>query len=258
MIRAVIDLATRGECALLTLNRPQVLNALSSDQFEQLDAALTQVVRAGRRALVITGAGERAFCGGADVAELRGLTPMQYRRDMRRGQAILQRLEGLSVPSVAAIDGLALGAGLELALACTFRVATRRARLGFPEIELGLIPGYGGTQRLPRVIGPARARQMILTAKAVDGERAEAIGLVDQVVDDDVVGAALALAGQVARFSLPVLALAREAIRRAAELPLADGLATEAELSALAYTLEDSAEGIAAFLRKRPPRFRDR
>jgi len=254
----VIDLTTRGDCALLTVNRPQARNALSFAELDRLEAALDRVARSSSRALVVTGAGDRAFCAGADVDELRGRTPLECRRDMRRGQAVMLRLENLPLPSVAAINGWALGGGLELALACTFRVAVRHARLGCPEIRLGLIPGYGATQRLPRLIGPGRARLMILTGAPVDAERAEAIGLVDRVVDGNVVEAALELAGELSRLSLPALALAREAIRRAGEIAFADGLAVEAELGALAYSLEDSAEGIAAFLQKRQPRFKDR
>ena len=254
----MIDLTTRGDCALLTVNRPQARNALSFAELDRLAAALDRVARSSSRALVVTGAGDRAFCAGADVDELRGRTPLECRRDMRRGQAVMLRLENLPLPSVAAINGWALGGGLELALACTFRVAVRHARLGCPEIRLGLIPGYGATQRLPRLIGPGRARLMILTGAPVDAERAEAIGLVDHVVDGNVVEAALELAGELSRLSLPALALAREAIRRAGEIAFADGLAVEAELGALAYSLEDSAEGIAAFLQKRQPRFKDR
>ncbi|HKF74912.1 MAG TPA: enoyl-CoA hydratase-related protein [Candidatus Dormibacteraeota bacterium] len=254
----MIDLTTRGDCALLTVNRPQARNALSFAELDRLEAALDRVARSQSRALVVTGAGDRAFCAGADIDELRGRTPLECRRDMRRGQAVMLRLENLPLPSVAAINGWALGGGLELALACTFRVAVRHARLGCPEIRLGLIPGYGATQRLPRLIGPGRARLMILTGAPVDAERAEAIGLVDRVVDGNVVEAALELAGELSRLSLPALALAREAIRRAGEIAFADGLAVEAELGALAYSLEDSAEGIAAFLQKRQPRFKDR
>jgi enoyl-CoA hydratase len=254
----MIDLTTRGDCAVIILNRPRVLNALSFDGLGRLENALDQVARSDHRALIVTGAGSRAFCSGADIEELRGRTAMECRRDMRRGQGIFQRLENLPLPSVAAINGWALGGGLELALACTFRVAHRQARLGMPEIRLGLIPGYGGTQRLPRLLGQARARQLILTGQPIDAERAEAIGLVDRITDGDVVEAALALAGELTRLSLPALALAREAIRRAGEVPLVDGLAAEAELGALAFSLHDATEGIVAFQEKRPARFRDR
>ena len=254
----MIDLTTRGDCAVIILNRPRVLNALSFDGLGRLEAALDQVARSEHRALVVTGAGDRAFCAGADVEELRGRTPMECRRDSRRGQAVFQRLENLPLPSVAAINGWALGGGLELAMACTFRVAHRRARLGMPEIRLALIPGYGGTQRLPRLIGQARARQLILTGQPVDADRAEVIGLVDRVVARDVVGAALSFAAVLTVLSLPALARAREALRRAGEVPLMDGLAAEAELGALAFSLHDASEGIAAFQEKRPARFRDR
>jgi enoyl-CoA hydratase len=254
----MIEHTRRDDCALLTLNRPRRLNALTFQMLEQLRSLLEEVAQSGVRAVVVTGAGDRAFCAGADIDEYRERPPIENRRAMQRGQAVFQMVEDLPLVTIAAINGYALGGGLELALACTFRVAHRRARLGCPEIKLGVIPGYGATQRLPRLIGPARARQLILTGRMIDAERAEAIGLVDQVTDGDVVEAALALAAEVTCHSLPVLALAREAIRRADQVPFPDGLAAEAELGAIAYALEDSVEGIAAFKEKRPPRFKDR
>src|SRR2546430_1717744 len=145
----MIDLTTRGDCAVIILNRPRVLNALSFDGLGRLEAALDQVARSEHRALVVTGAGDRAFCAGADVEELRGRTPMECRRDSRRGQAVFQRLENLPLPSVAAINGWALGGGLELAMACTFRVAHRRARAGLPGVRPAPLPRYGGTPRPP-------------------------------------------------------------------------------------------------------------
>ncbi|HZU16554.1 MAG TPA: enoyl-CoA hydratase-related protein [Candidatus Dormibacteraeota bacterium] len=254
----MIELSRRGDCALLTLNRPQVLNALTFAMLDELEGHLEEVVHMGVRAVIVTGAGDRAFCAGADIDEYRSRPPIENKRRMQRGQALFQRLEELPLLSVAAINGYALGGGLELALACTFRVAVRGAKLGCPEIKLGVIPGYGATQRLPRLIGPARARQLILTGRMVDADRAEAIGLVDRVVEGDVVQAAVEFAAEFTCHSLPVLTLAREAIRRADRVPFADGLAAEAELGAIAYALEDSAEGIAAFKEKRAPRFRDR
>ena len=251
-------LERRGPTALITLNRPRVLNALSFALLEQLDTALDEVGGGGSRAVVVTGAGDRAFSAGADIAELRHRPPLDCKRGIERGQAILQKLQDLPIPSIAAINGYAFGGGLEVALACTLRVAARRARMGCPEIKLGLIPAYGGTQRLPRLIGPGRAQEMILTGGTVEAERAEAIGLVNRIVDGDVVEAALEMAGQMAACSLPVLDLARQAVLRAADTPLAAGLAAEAELATISYAREDAAEGMAAFVEKRAPRFRDR
>jgi enoyl-CoA hydratase len=247
-----------GPAALITLNRPEVLNALSFGLLEQLDAALDELRGSGSRVLVVTGAGDRAFCAGADIAELRHRPPLDCKRGIERGQAIFQKLEELPIPSIAAINGYAFGGGLELALACTLRVATRRARMGCPEIKLGLIPAYGGTQRLPRLVGPGRAQEMILTGASVEGERAEAIGLVNRVVDGDVVAPALEMAGQLAAYSLPVVDLARRAVLRAGDTSLMAGLAAEAELATISYALEDAAEGMTAFVEKHQPRFKDR
>ena len=248
----------RADCSLVMLNRPEVLNALSFELLERLDQTLDEVAGGDSRALVVTGAGDRAFCAGADIAELRHRPPMECKRGIERGQAVFRKLEELPIPSIAAINGYAFGGGLELALACTFRIATGRAKLGCPEIKLGLIPGYGGTQRLPRLIGPARAQEIVLTGEAVDAERAAAIGLVNRLVEGDAVEAALQMASEFSRYSLPVLDLARRAVLRATETPLSAGLAAEAELATIAYALEDSAEGMAAFAEKRQPRFRDR
>jgi enoyl-CoA hydratase len=254
----LIRLQRKADCSVLTLNRPEVLNALSFELLERLDRALDEVAATDSRALVVTGAGDRAFCAGADIAELRHRPPLDCKRGIERGQAIFQRIEDLPVPSIAAINGYAFGGGLELAMACTFRVATRRARLGCPEIKLALIPGYGGTQRLPRLVGPARAQELILTGAAVEGERAEAIGLVNRVVEGDALEAALDMAAEFTRYSLPVLDLARRAVLRAGETPMQAGLAAEAELATIAYALEDAAEGMAAFAEKRQPNFGDR
>jgi enoyl-CoA hydratase len=254
----LIRVQRRGDCSLLTLDRPDVLNALSFELLERLDRELDEIAATDSRALVVTGAGDRAFCAGADIAELRHRPPLECKRGIERGQAIFQRIEELPIPSIAAINGYAFGGGLELAMACTFRVATRRARLGCPEIKLALIPGYGGTQRLPRLVGAARAQELILTGAVVEGARAEAIGLVNRVVDGDAVEAALEMAAEFSQYSLPVLDLARRAVLRAGETPMQAGLAAEAELATLAYALEDAAEGMAAFAEKRQPHFGDR
>lgn len=247
----------RGACAVLTLDRPDALNALSFAIIDAIGKRLDEVAASDARALVVTGAGPKAFCAGADVKELRGRDQAAQRRGAERGQTVFAKLDALPMPSVAAINGFAFGGGLELALACTFRLAAPAAKMGLPEVKLGLIPGYGGTQRLPRVVGEARALEMILTGRTVGAEEAARIGLVSAVADGDVVETALAFAAGFTGYSLPVMALARAAVQRANTQPLHDGLRMEADLSTLAFRLADAEEGMAAFSEKRPPVFRD-
>jgi enoyl-CoA hydratase len=174
------------------------------------------------------------------------------------GQRIFAQLDTLPVPSIAAINGFALGGGCELALACSFRLAAPRARFGLPEIKLGLIPGYGGTQRLPRLVGESRALEIILTGRMVDAEEALAIGLVNRVIEGDLLEGAIAFAGQFTSYGLLAGRCAREAVRRGMDNTLAQGLQIEADLSTLAYQTADADEGMAAFVSKRPPEFQDR
>jgi len=253
-----IELSRVEEFALIRLNRPQALNALSFALVEDLARAIDEVAASDARALLVTGAGEKAFCAGADIAELAGRTLAQTKRGAELGQATMERITRLPMPSVAIVNGYAFGGGLELALACTFRLVTPNARLGLPEIKLGLIPGYGGTQRLPRAVGEARALEMILTAKAVDAQTAVAWGLANRVVDGDPLAAGVAFAREFSRFSLPALGFAREAVERALDTPVHEGLRIEADLSTLAFQLEDAREGMDAFMNKRKAAFRDR
>lgn len=253
-----VELSRHEEFALITINRPQALNALSFELLAELGRALDEVAASDARALLVSGAGGRAFCAGADVKELMGRGVLAEKRGAEFGQAVFAKLDQLPVPSVAVIDGYCFGGGLELALACSFRLATRAARLALPEIKLGLIPGYGGTQRLPRIVGAARALELVLTGRTVGPEEALAIGLVHRLIEGDPLAQAAAFAREFSCFSLPVLALAREAVTRALELPLPEGLRLEAALAALAFRTEDAAEGMSAFLEKRAPHFRDR
>jgi len=253
-----IELSRVEEFALIRLNRPQALNALSFALVEDLARAIDEVAASDARALLVTGAGEKAFCAGADIAELAGRTLAQTKRGAELGQATMEKITRLPMPSVAIVNGYAFGGGLELALACTFRLVTPNARLGLPEIKLGLIPGYGGTQRLPRAVGEARALEMILTAKAVDAQTAVAWGLANRVVDGDPLAAGVAFAREFSRFSLPALGFAREAVERALDTPVHEGLRIEADLSTLAFQLEDAREGMDAFMNKRKAAFRDR
>jgi enoyl-CoA hydratase len=173
------------------------------------------------------------------------------------GQAVLAKLDALPVLSIALINGYAFGGGLELALACTFRMAARTAKLGLPEIKLGLIPGYGGTQRLPRLIGEARALEMILTGRTVEAEEAERIGLVNRLVEGDLIEAGKSFAREMTGYGLPALGLARDAVHRGLAYTLREGLEIEADLNTLAFQTADTVEGMIAFLERRKPVFRD-
>jgi enoyl-CoA hydratase len=253
-----IELTRVEEFALITLNRPQALNALSFALIRDLGRAFDEVAAGDARALLITGAGSKAFCAGADIKELTGRSLAAQKHDGEIGQATFAKLDRLPMPSVAIINGYAFGGGLELALACTFRISTRNARMGQPEIKLGLIPGYGGTQRLPRVVGEARALEMIMTGRTVDAEEAHRIGLVNRLIDGDAVAQGIAFAREFSGYSLPVLGFAREAVKRALDNPVSEGLRIEADLSTLAFRTEDAAEGMDAFIAKRRPRFKDK
>jgi enoyl-CoA hydratase len=213
-----------------------VLNALNFDLLRDLGAALDKV---------------------ADVKELICRSLEETRRGAAFGQAIFVKLDTLPIPSIALINGYAFGGGLELALACTFRLAARTARLGMPEIKLGLIPGYGGTQRLPRLIGEARALEMILTGRAVAAEEAMQIGLVNRLVDDDLLEVGKSFARELTGYSRVALGFARDAVRRDLATSLREGLEIEADLNTLAFQTADAVEGMTAFLEKRKPVFRD-
>jgi enoyl-CoA hydratase len=252
-----VTLSQRDEAAVLTLDRPQALNALSFAVLDEIAGALDEVVASAARVLIVTGAGDKAFCAGADIKELRHRSLAAQKRGAEKGQGVFARIPALPMASVALINGYAFGGGLELALACTFRLATPNAKMGLPEVKLGLIPGYGGTQRLPRVIGEARALELILTGRTVEAEEAARIGLVHRVVTGDPMEEALAFSRTFTRHSLPVLGFARAAVTRALDLPVNEGLKVEADLSTLAYRTADAEEGMAAFEEKRRPEFRD-
>lgn len=253
-----IELTRLEEFALITLNRPAALNALSFALIGELAARFDEVAKGDARALIITGAGPKAFCAGADIKELTGRSLVAQKRGGELGQATFAKLDSLPMPSIAVINGYAFGGGMELALACTFRLATRNAKMGLPEIKLGLIPGYGGTQRLPRVVGEARALEMIMTGRTVDAEEAQRIGLVNRLIDGDALAAGVAFAREFSDHSLPVLGFARDAVKRAGETPLHDGLKIETDLGTLAFQTRDAAEGMAAFMEKRKPKFEGR
>jgi len=244
--------------ATLTIDRQDALNALNFDLIDSIARMIDEIGASEARGLIITGAGGKAFCAGADIKELMGRGLMAQKRGAETGQAAFARIAALEIPSLALINGFAFGGGLEMALACTFRMAVPTAKMGLPEIKLGLIPGYGGTQRLPRLIGEGRALEMILTGRTADAEEAQRIGLVNRLTTtDDPVAEARGFLAEVTRYGLPAVAFAKAAVTRALDLPVTEGLKVEADLSTLAYRTEDAAEGLAAFVEKRKPAFKD-
>ena len=251
-----IELSRIEEFAVLTLNRPAALNALSFALIDDISRTLDEVAASGARALLITGAGAKAFCAGADIKELMDRSLAEQKRGAELGQSVFAALDRLRIPSIALVNGYAFGGGCEIALACTFRLAGRKARFGLPEIKLGLIPGYGGTQRLPRLVGEARAMEMILTGRTVDAEEALRIGLVNRIVEEPLLDAAFAFAREFTGYGQLALQFAREAVQRAGSTTLAEGLRVEADLSTLAYRTADAEEGMRAFVERRPPQFK--
>lgn len=254
----MVDLTIQDDIAVITLNRPEALNALSFGIIRDIGRAIDEAGAADIRALIFTGAGEEAFCAGADIKELMGRSLVQEREGAELGQRTFAKLDRFKVPSIAAINGYAFGGGLELAMACSFRIASPRAKMGLPEIKLGLIPGYGGTQRLPRLVGEARALELVLTGRTVDAEEALRLGLVNRLAEGDALAAAKALAAEFTGYGLPALRFARAAVQRALSVGLDEGLRIEADLSTLAYRTDDANEGLNAFVEKRKPRFQDR
>lgn len=244
--------------ATVTVRRPKVLNALNAATIQELDDCLLSLRDdASVRAIVLTGEGDRAFIAGADITEFSRLTPATARELARRGQALCDRLERATKPVVAAVNGFALGGGLELAMACTLRVAAETAKLGQPEVNLGLLPGYGGTQRLPRLVGPGRALEMLLTGEPVDAHEAWRLGLVNRVVPADrVLDEARELAGLLASKPPLVMQYILDAVRSGMQMSLQDACEQEATLFGLVVATEDMREGTQAFLEKRRARFK--
>lgn len=253
-----IDIKYAGPYAVLTLNRPEALNALQFTMIEALSYTLDQVAASDARALIVTGAGPKAFCAGADIKELMDRDLMAQRVGAQLGQRTFAKLGALRIPSVAVLHGYAFGGGLELAMACTFRIATVKARMGLPEIKLGLIPGYGGTQRLPRLVGEARATELVMSGRTVDAIEAERWGLVNRVVPEgEPEELGKTFMADFVGYSRCASLFAREAVARGMATTLDEGLDIEADLSTLAYQTADAVEGMRAFLQKRTPEFKD-
>jgi enoyl-CoA hydratase len=247
----------RDGLGIITINRPEKLNALNQKVMKELHGCLEGLRDDDAvKVVILTGAGEKAFVAGADINELAVQTPVSGRETSLNGQRTLDLIENLGKPVIAAINGFALGGGCELAMACTLRVASENARLGQPEVKLGIIPGYAGTQRLSRLVGKGRALELILTGDPVTAQEAYRIGLVNQVVaQKDLRDASEALARKIMANGPLAVRLAMEAVHHGMEMTEAQGQFLEATLFGLCCSTEDKNEGTRAFLEKRPPKF---
>ncbi len=250
----------KGAIAYVTLNRPKVMNALSHATWQDLEAAF----EAARdddavRGVILTGAGDKAFIAGADISELAHVTAVEAERSSAYGQKVLNLIENLGKPVVAAINGFALGGGCETAMACTVRVAVESAKFGQPEVKLGVIPGGGGTQRMPRLVGKGRALQLILTGEMIGAQEAYRIGLVNEVVAaSELIPRAEAILKQIFANAPLAVKYSLEAVNNGLETTLAEGLALEASHFGLCAGTDDKKEGTSAFLEKRKPQFQGR
>jgi enoyl-CoA hydratase/carnithine racemase len=247
-----------GAIAIVTINRPSVLNALNAQTIDELRRVILDLKRdEGARVVILTGAGGKSFVAGADINELAVQTPTGGREHALAGQHVLDVIENMGKPVIAAINGYALGGGCELALACTLRIAADTAKIGQPEIALGLLPGYAGTQRLARLVGKGRALEMILTGAPIAADEALRIGLVNRVVAAaDLMSEARTLAAQLARSAPIAMRYIISAVNKGVEMPFAEACQYEATLFGLIASTEDMREGTKAFLEKRKPEFR--
>ena len=247
---------TRGRVALITLNRPTALNALNATLIGELGDAVAAYDADQRVGCIVITGSEKAFAAGADIKEMRGLSFVEaFQRDY--GEA-LAKVARARKPIVAAVAGYCLGGGSELAMICDIVIAADTARFGQPEIALGIMPGLGGTQRLPRAVGKAKAMDLILTGRMMDAAEAERSGLVSRIVPaDDLLEEAMRVAEKIAGFSIPIVMMAKESVNRAFESPLAEGIRFERRLFHAMFATEDQKEGMAAFVEKRSPQFRN-
>lgn len=246
--------------AVVTINRPKVLNALNGDVIRELSAVADELENDDQvRVVIITGAGDKAFVAGADIAFMSKLSPMEAMRFARIGQATMRKIENLSKPVIAAINGYALGGGNELAMSCDIRVASEKAKFGQPEVQLGIIAGFGGTQRLTRLVNPGLAKEILYTADQYDAETAQKIGLVNHVVPaEELLNFCKSMAKRIAARGPVAVSLTKEAVNNGLEMDLDKAIALEADLFGLSFTTEDRQEGISAFLEKRKASFKNK
>jgi enoyl-CoA hydratase len=250
----------KGAIAYVTMNRPKVLNALSKRAITDLKAAFEEARDdSAIRGVIFTGAGDKAFIAGADINEVAADTPVEAQEKTKRGQAVMDLIENLGKPVIAAVNGFALGGGCESALACTIRLASENARFGLPEVKLGIMPGYGGTQRLPRLVGKGVALHLILTGEMISAQEAHRIGLVNEVVPNaELIGRAEAILNQIGANAPLSVKFALQAVNNGLETSLSEGLFLEASLVAICTSTEDKKEGTSAFFEKRSPKFQGR
>ena len=250
----------KGAIAYVTLNRPKVLNALNQRTWENLRTAFEDARDDAQvRGVILTGAGDKAFIAGADISELSHVTAIEAEKSSTYGQEVLNLVENLGKPVIAAVNGFALGGGCETAMACTIRVASEHAKFGQPEVTLGLIPGGGGTQRLPRLIGKGRALQIILSGEMISAQEAFRIGLVNEVVPAaELITRAEAILKRIFSNAPVAVKYLLEAVNKGMETSQAEGLSLEASLFGLCAGTEDKKEGTSAFLEKRKPQFQGR
>ncbi len=253
-----MDLEENG-VAVLTIDRQEKLNALDPQVVEEIGQALLELEIEGPRAIIVTGAGERAFVAGADISAMHAMDAMDAKRFSEIGHAAMALLDRSPIPTIAAVNGFALGGGAEVALACDIRVASENALFGFPEVSLGILPGMGGTQRLPRLIGPAVAKELIFTGRRIDAGEAQRIGLVNRVVaQGEALNAAKELAAEISANGPIAVRHAKTAANRSLDVDLISGLEYEADQFALLFATADAKEGMGAFIEKRKPRFEGR
>lgn len=257
MTEATLLLEKEGPIAVITFNNPKALNALTVDAFEGLETLLDQLESdPDIRVLILTGAGEKAFAAGGDIAHLASLDADGARKFAQLAQRVIDRVENFPKPTIAAINGYCLGGGNELAMGCDIRIAADTAKFGQPEVKLGIIPGFAGTQRLARLVGKGLAKEMIFTGEMINAEEACRIGLVNRVVTkEQLLTEAKVLAGKMCDKSASAITLSKEAIDNGMEMDFARASRYEAELFALSFTTPDCREGIRAFLEKRPAKF---
>ena len=253
-----ILLEKKNSIAYITVNRPKVLNALNMATMEELRTAFTDAKNdASVRAVIMTGSGEKAFIAGADIGELSQNNAVSAKEYTHRGQSVLDLIENLGKPVIACINGFALGGGCEIAMACTMRLASENAKFGQPEVKLGIIPGYGGTQRLPRLVGKGIAMQLVLAGEMISAQEAHRIGLVNEITAPaDLIPRAEAIAQKIVANAPLAVQYAMEAVNKGMEMTLADGLYLEAVLFGVACATEDKNEGTKAFLEKRAAQFK--
>ncbi len=246
------------DIAILSINRPKALNALNYETLSDISTAIRELGDDKEIGVVIiTGAGEKAFVAGADIKEMKDMTPLEARKFMQFGQSVFNGVENLPKPTIAAVNGYALGGGCELAISCDMVLASENAMFGLPEVGLGIHPGFGGTQRLPRLVGSAKAKELIFTGEMIDAEEALRIGLVNRLVPEGkLILEAKTLAQKILKNGQIAIRLAKSAINAGLNVPLEKGLAYEAETQGLAFSTQDKDEGLEAFLEKRKPKFK--